>query len=358
MIPATPIRSIALDDLDAPALAEAAVLLRSGGLVAFPTETVYGLGADATNPAAVSRIFAAKGRPPTNPLIVHADGIDLARRCVAEWPKSADLLARRFWPGPLTLVLPRSRIIPDVVTGGRATVGVRVPAVAEARALIARVGRPLAAPSANRSNGISPTRAEHVSQDLNGRIDLILDAGPTAVGLESTVLDLTSDPPRILRPGPITADEIAEALGFPVLPSSPTVAIASPGPAAASPGLMAVHYAPRTPAIRIEPGESPPPSPTGALLAVIVVGGEPRDLSELEPCLRIDLPDPVAASKSLYDALHRCDSSEADRILIRMPPDLPPWVAIRDRLRRATAPAEPGRAPGIRYDREDPRSYR
>lgn len=341
MTRATLIRSIAPGDPGDRALDEAAEILRSGGLVAFPTETVYGLGADATDPAAVSRIFAAKGRPATNPLIVHADGIDLARRCVSRWPESAESLARRLWPGPLTLVLHRSALIPDVVTGGGETVGVRVPDVAEARALIGRVGRPLAAPSANRSTGISPTRAEHVLRDLDGRIDLILDAGPTAVGLESTVLDLTADPPRILRPGPIQAGEISEILGRPVRPAS-SESPPDPGRAASSPGLMAVHYAPRTRAVRIEPGEEIPELPPGEPPALLVLGGDRSTLSEIGPGLRIDLPDPVEAARLLYDALHRCDSSPSTLILVRMPPDLPAWAAIRDRLRRATSPAEPG----------------
>jgi L-threonylcarbamoyladenylate synthase len=338
---ATPIRSIAPDDPDARALDEAASILRDRGIVAFPTETVYGLGADATDPVAVSRIFLAKGRPPTNPLIIHADGIDLAIRCVREWPDSAGRLARLFWPGPLTLVLPRSSLIPDIVTGGRETVGVRVPAVLVARSLISRVGLPLAAPSANRSTGISPTRAEHVARDLDGRIDLILDAGPTDVGLESTVLDLTADPPRILRPGPIDAEAISSALGRPVETSTSIEALASPRIAAASPGLMAIHYAPRTPAIRIEPGTPLPPLPPGDRLAVLVVGDVEDAVSKLSPRLQIVLLDPVEAARHLYDALHRCDASAVSLILVRMPPELPAWAAIRDRLRRASAVPEP-----------------
>ena len=188
-------------------------MLRRGGLVAFATETVYGLGADATDPAAVTRIFEAKGRPDANPLIVHADGPDMARSCVANWPDEARLLAEACWPGPLTLVLPRSARIPDVVTAGLETVGVRVPDTRVARSLIARAGRPVAAPSANRSTGISPTLARHVLKDLDGRIDLILDSGPTALGLESTVLDLSRDSPRLLRPGPFSREFLAETLG-------------------------------------------------------------------------------------------------------------------------------------------------
>ena len=187
--------------------------MRRGGLVAFATETVYGLGAIATLPEAVSRIFAAKERPAINPVIVHVAGVAQAGHCVAEWPATAQTLAERFWPGPLTLVLNRSAIIPDQVTAGNDTVGVRAPAGKVARGLIERTGQPIAAPSANRSNRISPTRAEHVLADLDGRIDLIIDSGPTALGLESTVLDLTTSTPRLLRPGPISIEELEAVLG-------------------------------------------------------------------------------------------------------------------------------------------------
>ncbi|WP_169973275.1 L-threonylcarbamoyladenylate synthase [Tautonia rosea] len=339
MTRATPIRSIAPDNPDAPALIEAAEILLAGGLVAFPTETVYGLGADATNPEAVARIFSAKGRPSTNPLIVHTDGPELARRCVSHWSEAAETLARHFWPGPLTLVLPRSALIPDLVTGGRDTVGVRVPDVPVARSLISRVGRPLAAPSANRSTGISPTRAEHVSQALNGRIDLILDAGPTAVGLESTVLDLTSDPPRILRPGPIQAEALSLTLGRTVLERHALTFEHNLDEPAASPGLMAIHYAPRTLAIRVEPGEPIPPLPSADRIAVLSIGPAAEAFGPFGVRLRIDLADPKRAARVLYDALHHCDASGAELILVLMPPDLPDWAAVRDRLLRATQPA-------------------
>ncbi len=178
------------------ALEDAAEVLFKKGLVAFATETVYGLGALATDAAAVERIYQAKGRPAFNPLIVHVDGISQARQCASDWPEAADRLAGMFWPGPLTLVLRRSSLIPDVVTAGRDTVALRVPLPLVARSLIAQVGQPLAAPSANRSNRLSPTRAEHVLADLGGLIELILDSGPTSFGLESTVVDLTCSPFR------------------------------------------------------------------------------------------------------------------------------------------------------------------
>ncbi len=228
---------------DPAALEEAAEVLRRGGLVAFPTETVYGLGADATNPEAVARIFEAKGRPSTNPLIVHGWDIKTVRTAVNGWPVSAAKLAQRFWPGPLTFVLPRSRLIPDIVTAGQETVGTRVPDDLVACALLQRFGGLVAAPSANRSTRVSPSTAQHVLKDLDGRVDLILDAGPTCVGIESTVLDLTSHPPRLLRPGAITAGEIGDRLKLTV--ATPEHLVADPGFAQTSPGQQELHYAPR-----------------------------------------------------------------------------------------------------------------
>ena len=209
----TPVITLDPDEPDPAVLKLAASILKQGGLVAFATETVYGLGAVATNSEAVTRIFEAKGRPARNPVIVHVTGVAQARECVDDWPRAAETLAARFWPGPLTLVLKRSAIIPDVVTAGLDTVAVRVPVGKVALGLIERTEEPIAAPSANRSNRLSPTRALHVLADLDGRIDLIIDSGPTAVGLESTVIDLTTPIPRVLRPGPIAASELASALG-------------------------------------------------------------------------------------------------------------------------------------------------
>ena len=232
------------DRPDPDAIEQAAAIIRSGGLVAFGTETVYGLGADATNPDAVARIFAAKGRPATNPLIVHVADVAGAAACVAEWPESAATLAAHFWPGPLTLVLPRSNIIPDIVTAGQGTVGVRVPASVVACDLIRRAGRPIAAPSANRSNRISPTTAAHVAKDLDGAVDLILDSGPCLGGIESTVLDLSGPTPAVLRPGLVSAEAIAVVLGGPV---AHRVGPVAPGRAAPSPGRRG-HGSPPLPA--------------------------------------------------------------------------------------------------------------
>ncbi len=229
---------------NAEAIAEAARVLREGGLVAFPTETVYGLGANALDASAVARIFAAKGRPANNPLIVHVADTRAARRVVADWPPLAAMLAERFWPGPLTLVLPKRDTVPDAVTASGPTVAVRVPAHPLAQALVRAAGVPIAAPSANRSTELSPTRAEHVLRGLDGRIDVLLDGGPTAGGIESTVLDLTATPPRLLRPGLLSIAELESVLG-PLsrsLPSSVETTQSLP-----SPGLLPRHYAPRTP---------------------------------------------------------------------------------------------------------------
>lgn len=327
---ATRVLAIDADAPDPAAIDEAARVLVGGGLVAFATETVYGLGAVATDAGAVARIFAAKGRPSINPLIVHVEDVERARSCVSEWPPIADHLAARFWPGPLTLVLPRSTSIPDVVTAGMPTVGVRCPAVRVARDLIARCGRPLAAPSANRSNCLSPTRAEHVRADLDGRIDLILDSGPTSVGLESTVLDLSTDPPRLLRPGPITAEELSEALGGrgPILPSA-----GSTTDRPTSPGQMPIHYAPRTPAYRVEPDEEWRDRPDLAGWAIVRFGPD-----SIEAGREIRLESPDVAALRLYDVLHDLDDLQPPGIVVILPPDRPEWLAVRDRLLRATRP--------------------
>ncbi len=195
------------------AVARAVELLRAGELVGLPTETVYGLAANAQNAPAVRAIFRVKGRPSHNPVIVHVSSAAMARRCVRRWPRTADRLARAFWPGPLTLVLPKADAIPSVVTAGGDTVGVRWPAHPVIQAVIRECGFPLAAPSANRSTRVSPTQARHVLATLGGRIPLIVDGGPCAIGLESTVLDLTTRPPRVLRPGMIHEESLRATLG-------------------------------------------------------------------------------------------------------------------------------------------------
>jgi len=328
------------DSPDPRIIAEAASILRSGGLVAFGTETVYGLGADATNPLAVARIFAAKGRPPTNPLIVHVADVPSAQTCVAGWPDTAGLLADRFWPGPLTLVLPRSDLIPDLVTAGQGTVGVRIPASPVARELIRRAGVPIAAPSANRSNRISPTSAAHVLQDLEGAVDLILDSGRCAVGIESTVLDLAGETPTILRPGEVTGDQIAAILRRPVAHFAGSVGSNQP---AASPGQLAVHYAPRTPAFRITWTEwtalgSFDPDARG--FGVIALGEPPGGFPPATAAARRinrALDNPITAAARLYEILHLFDDENLDFLLVVTPSDDEPgWLAVLDRVRRAT----------------------
>lgn len=317
-------------DPDPAALREAAAVLRAGELVAFATETVYGLGADATQPAAVRRIFEAKGRPADNPLIVHVSDEAMARRYALRWPAEAERLAKH-WPGPLTLVVPRGEALPPEVSAGLPTVGLRVPATAVARGLVAAAGCPVAAPSANRSEHVSPTTAEHVLADLDGRIALVLDSGPTGVGIESTVVDLAGDAPRVLRPGPVTDHQLEAWLGRP-LATGP-----APGPAA-SPGQRARHYAPRASAWRVDS-----PAQLAALApapgdAVLVVGPHAVTTGH------VALTEPADAALRLYALLRGFDVLRARRILVVMPPDTPAWAAIRDRLLRAT------RAPGEAHD--------
>jgi L-threonylcarbamoyladenylate synthase len=320
---------------DAGAVARAAAVLRAGGLVAFPTETVYGLGANALDAAAVARIFAAKGRPANNPLIVHVAGPADATRVAAAWPDSAALLAGRFWPGPLTLVLPKRPEVHDAVTAGGPTVAVRVPAHPVALALIRAAGVPVAAPSANRSGYISPTRAEHVLKGLDGRIEMVLDAGPVPGGIESTVLDLTGDPPRLLRPGLVTPAQIEAVIG----------PIAGPAPAARpseqplpSPGMLSRHYAPRAPLELAEDGGRRVEELRRADLRVgwLTFEAPPADHAEV---VAVVMPrDAEGYAARLYEALHALDGRGVDRIIVTLPPDSQEWLAVRDRLRRAATP--------------------
>jgi L-threonylcarbamoyladenylate synthase len=310
------------------AIARAARMLQAGGLVAFPTETVYGLGANALDAAAVARIFAAKGRPASNPIIVHVADVEGARSLVADWPPTARILAGRFWPGPLTLVLPRSEMVPDLLTAGGSTVAIRVPAHPVALALLQACEVPIAAPSANRSTEISPTRAEHVLRSLADRIDLLLDGGPTTRGLESTVLDVTTNPPRLLRPGLITQSQLQALIGR----------VAGAGAANAepvrSPGQMQRHYAPRTAAELSDHGQA-------RVEELCAQGARVGWLTHREeegetPAMRIVLPgDPAGYASGLYAALHQLDAAGLERIVIDRPPLGDDWLAIHDRLNRA-----------------------
>ena len=316
--------------IDPEAIDAAAHVLRAGGLVAFPTETVYGLGADALDARAVRGIFTAKGRPATNPLIVHVAGVAEAQEVVRAWPERATALAARFWPGPLTLVLPKREIVPDEVTAGLDSVAVRVPAHPVAIALLRAVARPLAAPSANRSTGVSPTTADHVVASLDGAIDLVLDAGPADVGIESTVLSLLGEPAMLLRPGQLSRAAIEAVIG-PVVVRDATVPDAAPR---ASPGLMGRHYAPRARVVLVPRGDA------AALSRVLAsTAGAAALLHTIVPPPDADaviLPDdPIGYARGLYAALHMLDA-RATLIVVERVSDDDAWIALRDRLTRAS----------------------
>lgn len=306
---------------------EAAALIRAGMLVAFPTETVYGLGADATNGEAVARIFAAKGRPHFNPLIVHVASIADAE-ALASLPPLARRLADRFWPGPLTLVLPRRADcgLSDLVTAGLDTVALRMPANEIARALIAATGRPIAAPSANRSGHVSPTRAAHVAADLGEKVAMILDGGETRHGLESTVVRIHGDAIELLRPGAITAEALREATGAEITRTSEA------GSAPVSPGQLASHYAPRA-RVRLDVME---PRPGEALLAF-----GPDLPAHDGPTINLSPgADLVEAAARLFSALRELDAAGVTSIAVMPIPHEGLGEAINDRLRRAAAPRD------------------
>jgi L-threonylcarbamoyladenylate synthase len=303
----------------------AADVIRAGGLVAFPTETVYGLGANALDAAAVGRIFEAKGRPATNPVIVHISEVPEVLNVATGWPETAAGLAARFWPGPLTLVVPKADRVPPIVTASGPTVAVRCPNHPIALALIRAAGVPVAAPSANRSTELSPTRAEHVLKGLNGRIHLLLDGGPCRGGIESTVVDATVPVPRVLRPGLISVPMLEEVCG--------RVEMGAKNESAArSPGQMAKHYSPRT-RLRLTDGDAFADDLLEAQALGIRVGILTFSWDGLNRLPR----DPQQAAALLYDTLHQMDREELDLILVEMPPDTPEWEAVRDRLTRAAA---------------------
>lgn len=325
----------------AAAVARAADVLRGAGLVAFPTETVYGLGANALDRAAVAKIFAAKGRPATNPLIVHVSSVEQVAEIAASWPPVAQLLAERFWPGPLTLVLEKHPNLPDIVTAGGKTVAARSPAHAVAQGLIRAAGLPIAAPSANLSTRVSPTRAEHVLRDLDGKIDLVLDGGPTPGGLESTVLDLTSSPPVLLRPGLIAPIEIEAVIGR--IQRRPPVGGTAGDAPARSPGMLARHYAPCVPLECVAESRSRVKQLRDAGLRVGWLALAPAGNMNECGLFTLELPaDPAAYGAQLYAALHTLEALAPDRIVVELPPDEESWLAVRDRLRRAAASAGQG----------------
>jgi L-threonylcarbamoyladenylate synthase len=315
----------------------AAALLCAGELVALPTETVYGLAANALDAAAVERIFSVKGRPAHNPIIVHVADAAMARQCVREWPDSAERLAKAFWPGPLTLVLPRSLLVPDVVTAGGETVGVRWPSHPFMQAVIRRCGFPLAAPSANVSNAVSPTNAGHVHLGLGGKIPLIVDGGQAQVGIESTVVDLSRARARVLRPGMIHAESLAAALGVVVTEGEGG---AGDDKALRSPGLLPKHYAPKAKLViwswRDEEellGQVRSKIGAGGLVHVIAHTHIPsgRGLQSVS----VIPHDAEAFARAIYGELHRCDAEGADWIVVETLPEGSEWRGVADRLMRA-----------------------
>jgi len=320
------------EEHDSDAITRAAALLRDGGVIAFPTETVYGLGGDAENDAAVRRIFSLKGRPADHPLIVHLADAGSIDHWAREVPAAALRLAGRFWPGPLTIVLRRSSKVSDLVTGGLDTVGIRVPAHPVAQALLREFGVGIAAPSANRFGRISPTRAGHVYEELGAGPDLILDGGDCRVGLESTIISLVDDRPILLRPGGISLLELSETVGEEVALHN------QPEPSLRAPGSHATHYAPLTPAAIIA-GENLQAvarnmAEEGQKVALLCLSETNFAACQLAGSLLLP-PDPPAYGHALYAAMRQLDVAGHDTILIEAPPETEPWRAVRDRLQRA-----------------------
>jgi len=312
-------------------IARAARLIRSGRLVAFPTETVYGLGANALDPSAVERIYIAKGRPEYNPLIVHVADVTAARNLTRVWPDEAEILANAFWPGPLTLVLPKRPMIPDAVTANLPSVAVRVPLHPVALALLSEVEIPIAAPSANRSMLLSPTTGSHVEKSLGESVDLILDAGPTPVGIESTVIDLSSAEPVLLRPGTISLPQIEALIGL----VATARRVSGPTPRA-SPGMLDRHYAPRARLMLVDAVDVPSivgaqrssSTAVGAIVIDAALGG--ANVTRLSR-------EPLAYASRLYGALHALDEAGCDVIVVERVPEGAEWLGVRDRLSRAAS---------------------
>ena len=305
-------------------LRRAAEILRRGGLVAFPTETVYGLGADASSAEAVARLYRVKGRPADHPVIVHFASADEAFTWAREVPDSARKLAERFWPGPLTLVLKRSNTAKDFVTGGQDTVGLRIPSHPVARELLKAFGGGVAAPSANRFGRVSPTTAQHVREDLGGDVDLVLEGGSAEVGIESTIVDLSCGAPVLLRPGHIAKRDLENALQGEVKEK------ASGAPRHS--GGLERHYAPRTPARMVPTYDLD--KEIARLKERVAVLAFSRPDERVDYWLRMPR-EPQAYAQKLYGALRELDGAGCDEILVEAPPDAPDWAAVRDRLARA-----------------------
>jgi L-threonylcarbamoyladenylate synthase len=313
----------------ASAIDEAVALLRAGELVAFPTETVYGLGARALDPAALARIFAAKGRPHTHPLIAHVLNAEDASQLSSHWDTRASALAAKFWPGPLTLIVPRDPAVPASLSGGKETLALRAPAHPVAMALIAALGEPIAAPSANRYQSLSPTTAAHVERALGDRVGLILDGGPCHEGLESTVLDLTVTPPAILRPGPLPLAALRA-----LVPELVVVERLAHEAARHSPGQDETHYAPRTP-LHLFPRATALATAQAHPGHIAVVLRQPAPSLPAHVTARVLGDEPVAFARALFATLHELDDADVELILVETPPADEAWLAVHDRLKRA-----------------------
>jgi L-threonylcarbamoyladenylate synthase len=340
-------RVLALDPRspDAGVVAEAARVLRQGGLVAIPTETVYGLGARALDENALARVFAAKGRPTHHPLIAHVLGEAQAIELASSWPDAAALLARSFWPGPITLVVERAGHVPASITGGGGSIAVRAPSHPVARAVIAALGEPVAAPSANRYQGLSPTRAEHVVKQLGDAVDLVLDAGPCDAGIESTVVDVREEPPRVLRPGAVTVGQLRGVLPRGVTASAERAEERAARP---SPGMDARHYAPRARLVVADSWEEARLTvqrlaSQGARVGAALREGADAVAAVASPShgsgavvVRLMPHDPAGYARVLYATLHELDDAGVDAIVVQGVPQDDAWWAIADRLSRAT----------------------
>ncbi|WP_040618831.1 L-threonylcarbamoyladenylate synthase [Rhodovulum sp. PH10] len=328
----TTVISTRVVDAGEAAIAEAAGVLRAGGLVAFPTETVYGLGTDATDGAAVARLYAAKGRPRFNPLIAHVPDV-AAARALGRFDAAADALAEAFWPGPMTLVVPKAENCPvaDIATAGLDTLAIRVPSHAVAHDLLAATGRPVVAPSANRSGRVSPTTAAHVREDLAGRIDLIVDGGPAEVGVESAIVACFGDMPRLLRPGGLPREALERVLGVPLVAAAPVGTAAPDAPRA--PGMLASHYAPRA-KLRLDATEVLPGEVLLAFGSRLPAGAE-RAAKVLNLSERGNLAE---AAANLFAHLRALDATGAPVIAVAAIPHHGLGAAIEDRLARAAAP--------------------
>ena len=337
---ATRILSTQTPQLFREAVQIAAQALIAGEVVVLPTETVYGLAANALNPAAVRKIYEIKGRPAHNPIIVHVSDRAMAQACAGEWNDTADRLARQFWPGPLTIVVPKAASIPEVVTAGGATVGLRCPGHPFMRAVIELCGFPLAAPSANPANCLSPTIVEHVLKGFGDKLSLIVDGGACNVGIESTVVDVTTGRIHVLRPGIISREELeaAAAEGSHDAGNLKTETVLR------SPGQLPRHYAPKARLLLLEWGNEKELVEQLQALRISpakchLLAHRNIPLSGLLHQVAVVPEDPEAYARALYAELHRCDEEGAEVVVVELPPDTSRWQGIRDRLKRAATPA-------------------